>query len=59
MSRETIWLIVAGLAALLAVPLIYLGLQDGSGAMVVAGFCFFTLGMIISPVMRLFKPKNG
>jgi len=55
MSRETIWLIVAGLAALVAVPFIYLGLQNDSGGMVTTGFCFFTLGMIISPVMQLFK----
>ena len=58
MSRETIWLIIAGLAALIAVPLIYLGLEQGSSALVVAGFCFFTLGMLISPMMRLFRPRK-
>ncbi len=55
MSRETIWLIIAGLAALIAVPFIYLGLQNDSGGMVTVGFCFFTVGMIISPAMQLLK----
>ena len=58
MSRETIWLIVAGFAALLAVPLIYMGLQNETDAMVMAGFCLFTLGMMISPVLRLTKNRK-
>jgi uncharacterized membrane protein YiaA len=58
MSRETIWLIVAGLAALIAVPLIYMGLQNGTDTLVIVGFCLFTLGMIISPVMRIAKDRK-
>jgi uncharacterized membrane protein YiaA len=58
MSRETIWLIVAGFAALLAVPLIYMGLQNETDALVMAGFCLFTLGMMISPVLRLTKNRK-
>jgi uncharacterized membrane protein len=58
MARETIWLIVAGLAALLAVPLIYMGLQNETEALVVAGFCLFTIGMIISPMIRLTKNRK-
>ncbi len=53
MSKQTMWLIFAGLAALTAVPLIYLGLQSNSSAYIFTGFGLFTLGMIVTPVMRL------
>ncbi len=52
MSKETIWLIIAGLAALAAVPLIYMGLQSGS-AMLTVGFALFAGSMLITPVMRV------
>jgi hypothetical protein len=58
MSRETIWLIIAGLAALLGVPLIYMGLQNESEALLMAGFGLFTLGMVISPVIRVLKTRR-
>jgi hypothetical protein len=58
MSRETIWLIIAGLAALLAVPLIYMGLQNDEDALVMAGLCLFASGMVISPIMRIAKTRK-
>lgn len=59
MSRETIFLIFAGLAALIGVPMIYMGLQTTSNVLVTAGFLFFTLGMVVSPLMRLCAAKKG
>ena len=58
MSNKTIWLIFAGLAALTAVPLIYIGLQSNSGGLVFSGFGLFTFGMIVTPVMRLFTNQK-
>lgn len=58
MSRETIWMIVAGLSALIAVTLIYMGLQNGTDTLVIVGFCLFALGMIINPVMRIAKGRK-
>lgn len=52
MTKETIWLIIAGLAALAAVPLIYLGLQANS-ALLTIGFALFAGSMLVSPVMRV------
>lgn len=58
MSKETIWLIIAGLAALVAVPLIYLGLKNSVDAMLIAGFGLFTLGMLVTPIMKIFTPNK-
>lgn len=53
MTKETIWLIVAGAAALAAVPLLYLGLQGHREGLVTAGFALFGLGMLVTPAMKL------
>lgn len=53
MTKETLWLIVAGAAAILAVPLLYVGLQDQHESLVTAGFALFTAGMLVTPLMKL------
>ncbi len=58
MSKETIWLIIAGVAALVAVPLIYLGLKNEASAMLMVGFGLFTLGMLVTPIMKIFTPSK-
>ncbi|HLW04093.1 MAG TPA: hypothetical protein VKY38_00770 [Azoarcus sp.] len=57
MTRETIWLIIAGVAALVAVPLLYIGLGDNNTGLMTIGFALFTAGMLIAPLMRLFQRK--
>lgn len=57
MTRETIWLIIAGVAALVAVPILYVGLGDGNTGLITTGFVLFTFGMLIAPLMRLFQRK--
>lgn len=58
MTKETIWLIIAGAAALLAVPMIYIGLQNGGEALVMAGFVLFTAGMLVTPIMKVLRRDN-
>ncbi len=58
MSKQTIWLIFAGVTALLAVPLMYIGLQEGRESLLITGFGLFTLGMMVTPVMRLMSTRQ-
>ena len=58
MTKETIWLIIAGAAALLAVPMIYIGLQNGGEALVMGGFVLFTAGMLVTPIMKVLRREN-
>lgn len=58
MSRQMMWFIFAGLTALIAVPLMYIGLQDGHQGLTMAGFGLFTLGMIVTPVMKLASARS-
>lgn len=57
MTRKTIWLIIAGVAALVAIPILYVGLEGSNTGLITAGFVLFTAGMLIAPLLQLFKPK--
>lgn len=57
MTRETIWLIIAGVAALVAIPILYVGLEGSNTGMITTGFVLFTAGMLIAPLLQLFKSK--
>lgn len=58
MSKETMWMIIASIAPLVAVTLIYIGLQDGGTALAMLGLLIFALGMLITPVMWLLPSKE-
>lgn len=55
MTKETIWLIIAGAAALVSVPLLYSGLQNGTEGLVQAGLVLFTASMLVTPIMKLLR----
>lgn len=57
MSKEIIWLIIAGVAALIAAPLIYLGLQNQTNTLLATGFGLFTFAMLITPLIRISTRK--
>lgn len=53
MSTQTIWLILAGAAALAAVPMMYLGLQGDGQTLALAGLALFTGGMVVTPLLKI------
>lgn len=58
MSKQMMCLIFAGVTALIAVPLMYIGLQDGNEGLATAGFGLFTLGMMVPPAMKLMSARR-
>lgn len=58
MSKEIIWLIIAGVAALIAAPLIYLGLHNQARILLATGFALFTFSMLITPFMCVTAKKK-
>lgn len=58
MSKQMMWLIFAGVTALIAVPLMYIGLQGGHEGLTTAGFGLFTLGMMVTPAMKLMSARR-
>lgn len=57
MSKEIIMLIIAGVAALVAAPLIYLGLHNQVSVLLATGFTLFTFSMVIPPFICITKKK--
>lgn len=57
MAKQTIWLILAGLAALGAAPVMYVGLERNWDALAGVGLGLFVLSMSVTPVMRLVSSK--
>lgn len=55
MTKETIWLIIAGFTALCAAPLIFIGLEQDMPAFVTAGLLLFFFSMAIAPLLLLHK----
>lgn len=57
MSKEIIMLIIAGVAALVAAPLIYLGLHKQINMLLATGFTLFAFSMVIPPFICITKKK--
>ena len=53
MNKQTRVQIAAAIGTLIAVPLLYVGLQSGSGALAVVGFAVFTVSMLATPAMKI------
>jgi len=54
MKSSTIYLTLAGVLTVVAVPLLYIGGKQGSSPIFLAiGFTSFGIGMIIAPIMRV------
>ncbi len=53
--------VVAGIAAVIALPLMYFGLHNGSTAMPWLGLVLFLLAMLVTPVLRVLPSRliNG
>lgn len=45
--------VVAGITAVIALPLMYFGLQNGSTAMPWIGITLFLLAMLVTPALRV------
>lgn len=53
MNNSTKLQVVAGIAAVIALPLMYFGLQNGSTAMPWLGIALFLLAMLVTPTLRV------
>lgn len=53
MSKETIWCMIAGALALIAIPMIYIGLENDQSGLAMSGMTLFTISMFVTPVVRM------
>ena len=53
MSQTIICQIIAGIGAVVAVPLIYIGLMHNLSILAASGFLLFTVSMLTAPVLKL------
>lgn len=53
MNIETKLQICAGAGAIVALPLMYVGLHNGTTALAGAGLALFFLSMLVTPILRL------
>lgn len=59
MNWETKLQICAGLGAVLALPLLYIGLKQDTAALAVLGLAVFGASMLVTPVLRLLPTPSA
>lgn len=53
MSKTTIWCLIAGALALIAIPMVYIGLENDQSGLAMSGMTLFVISMFVTPVTRL------
>ncbi|MDP0926971.1 hypothetical protein Q0601_07300 [Paracoccus onubensis] len=53
MSKSIICQVIAGIVAIIAVPLLYVGLMHNVSILAATGFLLFTASMLTTPILRL------